>query len=129
MATILLIEDDRVVRTALTSALHRRGHIVIATGSGTEGLQSHAAGSGAFDLVICDLLLPEGGGLETIRTLRARAPHLPVLVVSGAPHALRYVEEDGDSHARMYLMKPFEMPVFLEAVDRLLSQPAIERTV
>jgi DNA-binding response OmpR family regulator len=127
MATILLIEDDPRLRAVVMRALQNSGHTVVAAENGRDGLASHAAGPVAFDLVVCDLILPELGGFETIRTLQARSPQLPILVMSGAPHAMHYLEAEAGWERRVYLGKPFDLPVFMAAVDRLLSEAASPR--
>lgn len=121
MATILVIEDEEAMRSTVATCLRYRGHTVIEARNGREGLQCHALGSGAFDLVVCDLILPEIGGIETIRRLNARAPELPVLAISGATHTLAYLNaSDRPQQGRGYLAKPFTARGLVEAVEELL---------
>jgi DNA-binding response OmpR family regulator len=122
MATLLLIEDDEGVRSALSVGLHRLGHVVILAKNSQEGLMCHAAAAGAFDLVICDLMLPGGGGFATIRTLHARSPELPIVAISGATHSLHYLHSTGDSPVRAILPKPFTFPDLVRIVEPLLTR-------
>jgi CheY-like chemotaxis protein len=73
----------------------RRAHTVVEAKNGLEGLQYHAAGSGDFDLVICDLILPGLGEIETIRLLHSRADDLPILAISGAKNTIAYLSTRG----------------------------------
>lgn len=81
MARILVIDDDRLMRSLLRQMLERNGHQVVEAEDGTKGLAAFAA-LGA-DLVVVDLYLPGLSGWETIRALQDAAPGIPVLVVSG----------------------------------------------
>lgn len=124
MATILVIEDDELMRSAVAACLHHCGHTVITARNGREGLEHHAVGTGVFDLVVCDLLLPEVGGVQTMRTLQTRDTHLPILVISGAVNAIAYVKLRDTAPAHAYLAKPFTLAQLSGAVDQLLAEAA-----
>ena len=119
-ATLLIIDDDDVVRASLAAYLEDSGFSVLQAGNGQQGLQVFEEHQP--DLVICDLRMPQMGGLELIRQVSERAPQLPVIVVSGAGvmsdavEALRLGAAD-------YLIKPLEDLAVLEhsvlrALDR-----------
>ena len=118
MAKILVIEDGLAFRTIIATALRNRGHTIVEARNGREGLKCQD--SGAFDLVICDLILPELGGIEAIRTLRARDPNLPIVAISGGAKTLEYLRTSDPFGGRAYLTKPFKIAELIEAVDRLL---------
>ncbi|RCL22793.1 fused response regulator/phosphatase [Pseudomonas sp. AFG_SD02_1510_Pfu_092] len=119
-ATLLIIDDDDVVRASLAAYLEDSGFSVLQAGNGQQGLkvfEEHQP-----DLVICDLRMPQMGGLELIRQVSERAPQLPVIVVSGAGvmsdavEALRLGAAD-------YLIKPLEDLAVLEhSVRRALDR-------
>ena len=81
-ATLLIIDDDDVVRASLAAYLEDSGFSVLQAGNGQQGLQVFEEHQP--DLVICDLRMPQMGGLELIRQVSERAPQVPVIVVSGA---------------------------------------------
>ncbi|TFW37263.1 response regulator [Pseudomonas putida] len=119
-ATLLIIDDDDVVRASLAAYLEDSGFSVLQAGNGQQGLQVFEAHQP--DLVICDLRMPQMGGLELIRQVSERAPQLPVIVVSGAGvmsdavEALRLGAAD-------YLIKPLEDLAVLEhSVRRALDR-------
>ncbi|MBK5005031.1 two-component system response regulator RssB [Pseudomonas sp. S32] len=119
-ATLLIIDDDDVVRASLAAYLEDSGFSVLQAGNGQQGLQVFEEHQP--DLVICDLRMPQMGGLELIRQISARAPQLPVIVVSGAGvmtdavEALRLGAAD-------YLIKPLEDLAVLElSVRRALDR-------
>lgn len=121
MATILVIEDAEAMRFTMAASLRYHGHTVIEAGNGREGMERHAQGLGAFDLVVCDLFMPEVSGEETIRRIHSRAAQLPILAVSGARDALDEVESSNASDWISSLAKPFTPREFVGAVERLLS--------
>jgi len=123
-ATLLIIDDDDVVRESLAAYLEDSGFRVLQANNGQLGLQTFEQQTP--DLVICDLRMPHMGGLELIRTLNARAPQLPVIVVSGAGvmsdavEALRLGAAD-------YLIKPLEDLAVLEhSVHRALERARLQ---
>ena len=81
-ATLLIIDDDEVVRASLAAYLEDSGFSVLQASNGQQGLQVFEQDKP--DLVICDLRMPQMGGLELIRQVTERSPQTPVIVVSGA---------------------------------------------
>jgi DNA-binding response OmpR family regulator len=81
MARILVIDDDRQIRSLLRRMLERNGHEVVEAEDGTKGLAAFAARRP--HLVVVDLYLPGLSGWETIRALQDAAPGIPFVLVSG----------------------------------------------
>ena len=118
--TLLIIDDDDVVRASLAAYLDDSGFKVLQAQNGPQGLELFDAEQP--DLVICDLRMPQMDGLELIRLISERQADLPVIVVSGAGvmsdavEALRLGAAD-------YLIKPLEDLAMLEhAVRRALDR-------
>lgn len=119
-ATLLIIDDDEVVRASLATYLEDSGFIVLQAANGLEGLEVFQREQP--DLVICDLRMPQVDGLELIRRINALQVETPVIVVSGAGvmtdavEALRLGAAD-------YLIKPLEDLAVLEhSVRRALDR-------
>ncbi len=119
-ATLLIIDDDDVVRASLAAYLDDSGFRVLQAANGPQGMEIFE--SEQPDLVICDLRMPQMDGLELIRLFSERQLDLPVIVVSGAGvmsdavEALRLGAAD-------YLIKPLEDLAMLEhAVHRALDR-------
>ncbi|MGE6687537.1 two-component system response regulator RssB [Stutzerimonas stutzeri] len=119
-ATLLIIDDDDVVRASLAAYLDDSGFRVLQAANGPQGMEIFE--SEQPDLVICDLRMPQMDGLELIRLISERQLDLPVIVVSGAGvmsdavEALRLGAAD-------YLIKPLEDLAMLEhAVHRALDR-------
>ncbi len=81
MARILVVDDDTAVRAAIQIVLERDGHEVVAASSGRAGIA--AVNESTFDVVICDIFMPDMDGIETIQEFHRRAPNVPVIAMSG----------------------------------------------
>lgn len=131
MPTILVIDDDPLIRAAVRACLERAGYGVGEADDGHPGLE--AFNSGSYDLVIVDLFMPEVEGLETIRAIRRVDPRIPIIAISGGgavPHMdfLKAAQSFGASTA---LLKPFtndellrELASLLKPEKRRCSSPA-----
>jgi two-component system, OmpR family, response regulator QseB len=117
----LLVEDDRMIGDSLRAALRMEGHAVdwVRDAAAAEATLA----SEAFDLVLLDLGLPQGDGLQVLRGLRARANATPVIVLTA---------RDGpgdrvaglDAGADDYLVKPFELDELGARIRAVLRRQA-----
>ncbi len=82
-ATILVVEDDASVRSAVCRLLERRGYGVLASSNGRDALAMLAETDQSVDLVISDIVMPEMSGLELRDELKGLRPTVPVLLMSG----------------------------------------------
>ena len=80
---VLLVDDDQAVRETLGQGLEREGYLVHATGDVGEAVA--LLGREPVDLVVTDLVLPGGSGLEIARTAKRARPGVPVILVTGWP--------------------------------------------
>jgi len=103
VATILLIEDDGSIRSAITRALTDLGHVVTSTSTGMSGLE--AAVDNAPDVVLLDLGLPDIDGLQVLAMLRAVSA-VPVIIITARDDDADMVKAL-DSGADDYVVKPF----------------------
>ncbi|TDL83598.1 response regulator [Palleronia sediminis] len=117
--TVLVADDDRTIRTVLAQALTRAGCKVHATASMVTLLRWVEEGKG--DLVISDVVMPDGNGLEAMPRIAALRPGLPVIVIS-ARNTIRTAIEAAEAEAFDYLPKPFDLPDLMKRAARALSQ-------
>ncbi|WP_433262162.1 response regulator transcription factor [Actinosynnema sp. CS-041913] len=103
MVSVLLVEDDPVVRSAVTRALTGLGHAVLPVGTALEGLREITAGR--FDLVVLDLGLPDMDGADALRMLRGVCD-VPVIVATARDDEASIVRVL-NAGADDYLVKPF----------------------
>jgi two-component system nitrogen regulation response regulator GlnG len=115
---ILVTDDDAAIRTVVHEALRRAGHIVETAGSVAE--QQRALVSFQPQVLVTDVVLPDGNGLDVIAAIRAERPDLPIIVLSAQntfTTALRAAEQG----AFEYLPKPFDLAILTETVDEALA--------
>ncbi len=112
---VLLVEDDRALREALSDTLLLAGHDFKAVGSGEEALQ--AVAGEPFSLVVSDVNMPGMDGHQLLSRLRASHPQLPVLLMTAHGAVERAVDAMRQGAAD-YLVKPFEPKAMLDLVAR-----------
>jgi len=125
MARILIVEDSHLLRNGLERALKQAGYDVVTAEDGGRAMAIFSSGDPEtpdVDLVVTDINMPETDGIELILSLREMQPDLPVLAISGGglfpkEHLLEDAQALGATHV---LEKPFPLPLFVEAVERLL---------
>jgi two-component system nitrogen regulation response regulator GlnG len=117
--TVLVADDDRTIRTVLSQALTRAGCKVHATSSLMTLIRWVEEGKG--DLVISDVRMPDGNGLEMLPKINALRPDLPVIVIS-AQNTIMTAIQATEAAAYDYLPKPFDLPDLMKRAARALSQ-------
>ncbi len=119
VGTILVADDDSAIRTVLNQALSRKGYEVRTTGNVATLWRWVSDGDG--DLVITDVMMPDGNGLDLLPQIRKRRNDLRVIVMS-AQNTLLTAVKAAERGAFEYLPKPFDLPELLETVDRALTE-------
>ncbi|RVC57511.1 response regulator, partial [Mesorhizobium sp. M00.F.Ca.ET.038.03.1.1] len=120
---ILVVDDDREIRTLLGRYLDGQGFRVSVAADRRECEQK--LGSGQFDLIVLDVMLPDGSGLDICRSLRDRKPHIPVILLTA-------LKEDVDRiiglelGADDYLGKPFNPRELSARIRAVLRRSAPE---
>ncbi|WP_341213213.1 response regulator [uncultured Limimaricola sp.] len=116
--TILVADDDRTIRTVLTQALTRAGCKVHATSSLVTLMRWVEEGKG--DLVISDVVMPDGNGIEQLPKISEARPGLPVIVIS-AQNTIMTAIQAAEAEAYDYLPKPFDLPDLMKRASRALE--------
>jgi PAS domain S-box-containing protein len=115
--TVLLVEDEPVVRDLAVKSLQSAGYSVLEARDGERALAMAATvGVGALQAVVTDMVMPHMSGQALTRSLRETRPGLPVLYVSGYPD--RDLVEEGSA----FLQKPFTPVMLATAVRDLLAK-------
>jgi two-component system cell cycle sensor histidine kinase/response regulator CckA len=125
--TILVVDDEDIVRSLVARTLTEAGYRVLEASHGAAAIGQLELGANAVDLVICDLVMPVLGGKELAEWMREHRSAVPLLFVSGYPRA--YLEAHGlfDPAVPM-LRKPFLPSRLLEAVEeQVAAHPPVER--
>ena len=113
--TILVVDDDALVRRAIATALESLGYTVVQAAGGAEALEVARARPGAIRVILLDMVMPRMSGAATYRALRELDPDVTVVLMSG--HASNEdVQELIDLGARGFVAKPYS----IEALARTL---------
>jgi two-component system, cell cycle sensor histidine kinase and response regulator CckA len=116
--TVLLVEDEPVVRAQARRLLERCGFAVIEAADGREGERQFDAHRTALDAIVTDVVMPEMGGVEMVSRLRMRAPSVPVVFVSG------FTAEDRDlplDRRTVFVAKPYTMALLCGAIAAVMA--------
>ena len=113
--TVLIADDDRTIRTVLTQAFTRAGCKVHATSSLVTLMRWIDEGKG--DLVISDVVMPDGNGLEMLPKIAKVREGLPVIVIS-AQNTIMSTIKATEAKAFDYLPKPFDLPDLMKRAAR-----------
>ncbi|MDZ7641964.1 MAG: sigma-54 dependent transcriptional regulator [Desulfurivibrio sp.] len=116
---ILVVDDEQNMRIALYEALSRSGHQVTLAENGQMALE--LIEQQPPDLVVTDIRMPEMDGIEMLQQIKARAPELPVVIVTGYATVETAVEAMKQG-AVDYILKPFPVEVIDETVAKIFRQ-------
>jgi len=119
---ILVLDDDAAIRTVVSHALRRAGHRVTATASIADF--DRELRTAMPDVVVSDVVLPDGNGLEMVAGLAEAYPHLPVIVLS-AQNTLTTAVRATEVGAYEYLPKPFDLDDLTRAVAGALARQGV----
>jgi DNA-binding NtrC family response regulator len=127
MALVLVIDDEEDMRRVVEVMLKNAGHDAVLAVNGNDGLrhfqQQH------FDLVICDVFMPDKEGMETLKEIRQLDPTVPIIMMSGgAPTAHFWGAMHGDYLAMAEALgairtieKPFKYSQLIRLVHECLA--------
>jgi two-component system response regulator MprA len=118
---VLVADDDRAIRDALSRVLGLHGYRVLLAADGAEALA--AVGRGGVGLIVLDVLMPGLDGLQVCRVLRAQGDRTPVLMLTARVRTADRVA-GLDAGADDYLAKPFEVAELLARLRALLRRAA-----
>ena len=112
LETILVVEDQPVVRNAVREILERAGFCVLAAGSGAQAIRAERIAQGTIHLLLSDVMMPDMSGPDVAQLLKKHRPEIRVMLMSGYP--------DGDvlflSHGWHFMEKPLELVNMLNEV-------------
>ena len=120
--TILLVEDEELLRVLVADMLERQGFTVLVADSGLSGYETFIANAGKIDLIVTDLGLPKFGGVELVRRIRTVHPVVPVIAASGflEPKGRRELER---LKVSSFLQKPYQLSNLLASIQSALTKP------
>lgn len=125
--SIIVADDVQEIQDLVAHWLTVRGHTVACASTGEEALK--LVRKKRFDLIITDVLMPDGDGLDMISHLKERGESVPILAISGggkymaATDCIKLARGMG-AHAA--LLKPFDERQLLDGIDRALVAKSSE---
>lgn len=121
MATVLIVEDEPVIRMILKEALELFGHRVSEAQDGLEALQVMDSRPRP-DVLLMDLFMPRLGGKEVVQRMRAREDlkDIPIVLLTGALYREEDFPPEGSYHSILY--KPFDLMALNKLVKALVPQ-------
>ena len=118
--TILVADDDAAIRTVLNQALSRAGYKVRLTGNAATLWRWVAEGEG--DVVVTDVVMPDGNAFDLLPRIKSTRPDLPIIVMS-AQNTFMTAIRAAEKGAYEYLPKPFDLNELIAVVGRALAEP------
>lgn len=119
VATVLLVDDEPSLLWTMAEFLKRAGYNVLTASDFDEALE--IINNTNIDVAVVDIFLPHQSGLELLRQIQARAPSVPVIMMTGDPDA-SHIPELIRAGAQDFLPKPVTKDVLLKAVARALEK-------
>jgi DNA-binding response OmpR family regulator len=119
---ILVVDDERSIREALSKVLRAENYEVLLAETGKDAVERY--GEGRIDLLLLDLNLPGGNGWATLAWLAKVNPLLPVVIITGRASQREVAEKSG---ADVLMEKPLDVPLLLQTIRELLDEPMESR--
>ncbi|MBN2058130.1 MAG: response regulator [Candidatus Saganbacteria bacterium] len=121
MAKILVIDDQESMRTITAQMLKDAGHEVTTAADGAEGLKLFEDAPASYKLIVADVNMPKMDGFELLKTVKAKHPELPVVLVTGTNEEIAdYVGKEYKAEA--VLKKPYILDEALKTIESILKQ-------
>ena len=125
MATILVVDDDRITRLVIKRMINSHGHIVLEAENGAIGQM--LCGQMHIDMLFVDIYMPDQDGIETIHNIRRQTRLLPIIAMTASEPGtdncyLRHAKLLG---ATMTFQKPLQEFQIQEALTLILPKPAV----
>jgi CheY-like chemotaxis protein len=117
--TVLLVEDEEMVRTMARRMLMRLGFTVLEAKDGVEAVEVFRQRQDEIRCVLCDLTMPHMNGWETLTALRQLAPDIPVILTSGYDEA-QVMAGDHPEWPQVFLGKPYTRKELSDAIGQAL---------
>ena len=119
--TVLLVEDEEMMRNMACSMISRLGFKVLSANDGVEALKIFELYHNEIDVVLSDLTMPGMDGYETLSALRQIRPDIPVVLASGHDES-RLPSDTGSDFPHIFLHKPYQRSALKDALARAVKE-------
>lgn len=123
-ATLLLVEDEELVRHSVEAVLSMRGYTVLPAANAEEAMTTAQGYPGEIELMVTDVSLPITSGVELAQEIRAVRPHIKVLFMSGSVDAPR--TDELALTRESFFKKPFTPSALVHKIEEVLNRPSDE---
>lgn len=124
MKTILLVEDEDMLRGLIRELLEIKGYAVLEASQGVEAIDLLRQKGEPVDLVLTDVVMPHMSGSELVERLRKEQPTLRVIFMSGYTGANNAaIHKSLEMPGVAFLQKPFRLNALISQVEELLLRP------
>ncbi len=121
MSVILVIDDDTVVREAISDILEMINATVLCAADGPEGIEIFKQNLEKVDGIIIDRRMPKMDGIEALQELRKIRPGVPIIMSSGYANEKLLTTQDPDlEKPDAYLYKPYEIDDLISLVENII---------
>lgn len=118
--TLLVVDDDDIVRMVTTRMLERSGFTVLTAADGAAGVEIYRSNAGGIRAVLLDMTMPKMDGRETFAALRALDPAVKVIIASGYPES-DATGQFGESGLAGFIQKPYSPDELLARVRAVID--------
>lgn len=120
--TVLVVDDEEMVRQLAQAMLERLGYTVLSAGGGRQAVEVYLAHTEEIGCVLLDLTMPQMDGAATFSALRALNPNLPVILSSGYSEG-EVTQRFAGAGLAGFIEKPYSLARLVETLDQALSSP------
>lgn len=121
---ILLVEDDKLVRSVIVEVLTNYGYKMITAANGVEGLETFAKMGDDIDLIIADVVMPKMSGIDLVNRIKNEKPDIKSLYMSGYSEQVNNLDDMGVN----YIKKPFDPLDLVKMIRVILDTKPVQTT-
>lgn len=119
--TILLVEDDAMLREGVKGVLEEFGYSIIEAEDGCAGIREFAKNKDRIHLVLMDVIMPRKSGKDLFREIKALMPHAKVIISSGYAGDL-FINDDPEEGDCQFIAKPYSPVDLVRKIQDLLKE-------
>jgi len=119
-ATILVVDDETIIRNIVSEMLARLGYAVLEAADGAQAVEVFRQHQGEIDCILCDVVMPHMSGWETIAAIREYDPDIPVILASGYNETHVMMAGNNEITVQAFLEKPFLFSNLKEILAKVL---------
>lgn len=119
MATIMVVDDEKSIRSTFEIFLSKEGHQVFTAGDVSEAIKIFE--SRPLDLIITDIIMPKSSGIDLLHIVKSQNPSISVIIMTGEP-TIETAKEAVKNNADDYLIKPVPKDILIRTASNALEK-------